>query len=88
MGAASFVAGDWGTSHLRLFLCDAEGSVLDSGTGPGAADVSGRFSDAFESLTARWEQPHGALPAVLCGMVAPGICASSSCLACSGRAAR
>src|SRR5260221_5871017 len=68
MGAASFVAGDWGTSHLRLFLCDAQEAVLDSSLGPGAAEVGGRFSEVFASLTARWEQPHGTLPAVLCEM--------------------
>ncbi len=73
MGAASFVAGDWGTSHLRLFLCDAQEAVLDSSLGPGAAEVGGRFSEVFESLTARWEQPHGTLPAVLCGMVGSSI---------------
>lgn len=73
MGDAGFVAGDWGTSHLRLFLCDAEGSMLDSRTGPGAADAGGRFADIFESLTACWQETHGALPAVLCGMVGSSI---------------
>jgi 2-dehydro-3-deoxygalactonokinase len=73
MGDASFVAGDWGTSHLRLFLCDAEGIALDTGSGPGAAEVGGRFADIFESLTARWEESHGVLPAVLCGMVGSSI---------------
>jgi hypothetical protein len=46
MGAPSFVGGDSGTSHLRLFLCDAQGAMLDSSTGPGAVDASGHFSDA------------------------------------------
>jgi 2-dehydro-3-deoxygalactonokinase len=73
MGDASFVAGDWGTSHLRLFLCDAQGIALDKGAGPGAADVAGRFADTFKSLTARWEHAHGPLPAVLCGMVGSSI---------------
>jgi 2-dehydro-3-deoxygalactonokinase len=73
MGDASFVAGDWGTSHLRLVLCDAQAVVLESSAGPGAAEVSGRFADTFESLTACWEQSHGALPAVLCGMVGSSI---------------
>jgi 2-dehydro-3-deoxygalactonokinase len=73
MGDASFVAGDWGTSHLRLFLCDAQGVALDSSAGPGAAAVGGRFAATFQSLTARWEQHHGALPAVLCGMVGSSI---------------
>jgi 2-dehydro-3-deoxygalactonokinase len=73
MRSASFVAGDWGTSHLRLFLCDTEGLVLDSGTGPGAADTHGRFATVLSSLMAPWQERHGPLPAVLCGMVGSNI---------------
>ena len=73
MSAAQFIAADWGTSHLRLFLCDAEGVAHDSNSGPGAAEVSGHFGDVFASLTARWEERHGVLPAVLCGMVGSSI---------------
>jgi 2-dehydro-3-deoxygalactonokinase len=73
MGEASFIAGDWGTSHLRLLLCDAGGSILDSRSGPGAADVDGGFADVFDSLTAQWGYDHGLLPAVLCGMVGSSI---------------
>ena len=73
MGEAQFVAGDWGTSHLRLFLCDAEGVALESAEGPGAAGSRGRFPEIFESLTARWNERHGALNAVLCGMVGSSI---------------
>lgn len=73
MAEAGFVAGDWGTTHLRLFLCDANGAVLDDTSGPGAADVNGHFSTVFESLLAPWQQRHGALPAVLCGMVGSSI---------------
>jgi 2-dehydro-3-deoxygalactonokinase len=73
MGEASFIAADWGTSHLRLLLCDANGVALDSGSGPGAAQVGGGFADAFDSLTARWREAHGLLPAVLCGMVGSSI---------------
>ncbi|MGA2779529.1 MAG: 2-dehydro-3-deoxygalactonokinase [Steroidobacteraceae bacterium] len=71
MARASFIAGDWGTSHLRISLCDAAGAVLDGSTGPGAADSNGRFAELFDSLTARWQSPDAAapLPAVLCGMV-------------------
>jgi 2-dehydro-3-deoxyphosphogalactonate aldolase len=52
MSSGSFVAGDWGTTHLRLFLCDESGKVLDSVTGPGAA--AGDFARVFDSLVARW----------------------------------
>jgi 2-dehydro-3-deoxygalactonokinase len=73
MSDASFVAGDWGTSHLRLLLCDDDGVVLDSADGPGAADAGGRFAALFETLLAPWQQRHGPLPAVLCGMVGSSI---------------
>jgi 2-dehydro-3-deoxygalactonokinase len=73
MGDASFVAGDWGTSHLRLFLCDAQGVALDSRAGPGAAGLGESFAATFDSLTAGWEESQGPLPAVLCGMVGSSI---------------
>jgi 2-dehydro-3-deoxygalactonokinase len=69
MGAPSFVAGDWGTSNLRLFLCDDRGAVIDSADGPGVAVIDQPFADVFETLMRPWESRHGALPAVLCGMV-------------------
>jgi 2-dehydro-3-deoxygalactonokinase len=81
MGAASFIAGDWGTSHLRLSLCDAAGHLLETRSGPGAAGVVGgrdgsrerAFEQAFASLVAHWEETYGELPAVLCGMVGSSI---------------
>ena len=69
MGEARFIAGDWGTSHLRLFLCDGAGHALDHRDGPGAAEATGRFATVFASRTSDWESEHGNLPAVLCGMV-------------------
>ena len=68
-GAKNFVGGDWGTSHLRLFLCNPQGAVLDSRDGPGAVDAGGHFSDVLRSLAAHWEESLGTLPTVLCGMV-------------------
>jgi len=69
MGGARFIAGDWGTTHLRLFLCDGEGTALDQRNGPGAAESTGRFATVFASLTADWDSEHGPLPVTLCGMV-------------------
>jgi 2-dehydro-3-deoxygalactonokinase len=71
MGNLRFVAGDWGTSNLRLFLCDDSGAVLESASGPGAAD--GHFADVFDSLVAKWTPHPEDLPAVLCGMVGSSI---------------
>lgn len=68
MAAARFIAGDWGTSHLRLALCDEDGRVLAEATGPGAAACSGRFADVFAQSIAPWSD-YGPLPALLCGMV-------------------
>lgn len=67
MSEAAFIAGDWGTSRLRLYLCDADGHVLARAEGLGASvpDCAGRFAVA----AAQWDQAHGPLPAVLCGMV-------------------
>jgi 2-dehydro-3-deoxygalactonokinase len=67
MSEAAFIAGDWGTSRLRLYLCDGRGSVLARGEGEGASvpDCAGRFAAAV----AGWDKAHGILPAVLGGMV-------------------
>jgi 2-dehydro-3-deoxygalactonokinase len=61
---AAYIAGDWGTSRLRLFLCDAAGEVLARAEGPGAA--AGDCARVFAELTAAWDAK---LPAILCGMV-------------------
>ena len=67
MSEAAFIAGDWGTSRLRLYLCDAAGQVLARGEGEGASvpDCAGRFAASVAS----WDRAHGLLPAVLSGMV-------------------
>jgi len=73
MGVAAFVAGDWGTTNLRLFLCDAQGVALESAAGPGVADVRGEFPKVFASLVRPWTSRYGSVPAVLCGMVGSDI---------------
>jgi 2-dehydro-3-deoxygalactonokinase len=73
MGDAAFIAGDWGTSHLRLCLCDAEGTPLDHADGPGAAGIGGDFAAVFDSLSSGWQAQHGTLTTVLCGMVGSSI---------------
>jgi 2-dehydro-3-deoxygalactonokinase len=73
MTAADFVAGDWGTSHLRLFLCDAQGTVLDRANGAGVAGSNGQCAQIFDSLVSKWVGKPQTLPAVLCGMVGSNI---------------
>lgn len=62
----NFVAGDWGTTRLRVFLCDEQGAVLKSASGPGASQSQGRFAETLDSAIASWGER---LPTVLCGMV-------------------
>ena len=64
---AAFIAGDWGTTHLRLYLCDRQGRVLESKIGKGVASLQGRIERAFFDLIEGWQR-HGKLPAILCGM--------------------
>lgn len=68
-GDTPFIAGDWGTSNLRLWLCGSDGDVLDRAEGPGVAAVPGRVEAAFLDVTAGWRADHGPLPALFCGMV-------------------
>jgi 2-dehydro-3-deoxygalactonokinase len=69
MPAASFIGGDWGTSHLRLFLCDSQLAVLEQRDGPGASRACGAFENILNSLTRQWTERHGELPVILSGMV-------------------
>ncbi len=66
---SAFIAGDWGTSHLRLFLCGADDEILDQRTGPGIATTRGASADVFLSLAQAWYDQQPDLPAILCGMV-------------------
>ncbi|RZA11169.1 MAG: 2-dehydro-3-deoxygalactonokinase, partial [Lysobacteraceae bacterium] len=67
MTKAAFIAGDWGTSRLRLYLCDAQCVVLARAEGEGAA-VPGH-ADRLAAALAPWDAAHGKLPAILGGMV-------------------
>jgi 2-dehydro-3-deoxygalactonokinase len=69
MGSPAFIAGDWGTTHLRLALCDTDGEVLRGASGPGVAQVQGDFEATLAALTEPWLREHGSLPTILCGMV-------------------
>jgi 2-dehydro-3-deoxygalactonokinase len=71
-----FIAGDWGTSHLRLALCQltqaADPVVLARAAGPGAGTVKD-FPAALFAAIAPWRIDHGPLPVLMCGMVGSSI---------------
>lgn len=62
----TFIAGDWGTTRLRLALC-RDGEVLARAEGLGVAQTQDPAA-AFAGATAGWAE-YGKVPAVLCGMV-------------------
>jgi 2-dehydro-3-deoxygalactonokinase len=68
MTSSLFIAGDWGTSNLRLSLCRG-GEQLDQVEGPGIATANEAPESLFLRLTSGWTREHGRLPALLCGMV-------------------
>lgn len=72
MSTSAFIAGDWGTTHLRLYLCTARGEVLHMVEGPGAVAAKGNFSGILNALVAQW-QHESTLPILLCGMVGSSI---------------
>ena len=69
MSTARFIAGDWGTTRLRLHLCDGNGALLERAEGPGAATVGADFARVFDTLTGDWMRADSGLQALLCGMV-------------------
>jgi 2-dehydro-3-deoxygalactonokinase len=67
MDREHYIAGDWGTSRLRLSLCRGE-SVLETLRGPGIGALREPAGEALRPLIAGWRQAHGPLPILLCGM--------------------
>jgi len=67
MNRDRFIAGDWGTSRLRLSLCDAE-RVVEMRQGPGIGALREPAGEALRPLIAGWRATYGPLPLVLCGM--------------------
>ena len=63
-----FIAGDWGTTNLRLWLRRGA-AVLDVRTGPGALAAGGAFETTLFDLIQPWLDQHPAAPVILCGMV-------------------
>ena len=73
MTAATFVAGDWGTTHGRFWLCDGIGQSLDARTLPGIEKMKNRpweIADAFDAALKGWPEE---LPVIMAGMVGANI---------------
>ncbi|MEM7361252.1 MAG: 2-dehydro-3-deoxygalactonokinase [Pseudomonadota bacterium] len=72
-----FIAGDWGTSNLRLYLCEASDSgtidLVETRFGPGISEINGDFEDRFFNLAQDWLDQHGRIPVILSGMIGSNI---------------
>jgi 2-dehydro-3-deoxygalactonokinase len=71
--AARFIAGDWGSTSLRLALCAAGGRVLARAQGRGIGVVGGQYEAEIERLLAPWATAAASLPLLLCGAVGSNI---------------
>lgn len=68
---AAFIAGDWGSSAMRLYLCrsdDAGPTVISVARGAGVKETRD-FERVFFDAARPWIDAHGSLPAVFSGMV-------------------
>lgn len=62
-----FIAGDWGTTNLRLSLCDAS-MVLDRRDGPGIAELRASPESTLFELIEPWVRARGQIPVVFAGI--------------------
>ena len=67
-----FIAGDWGTSRLRLHLCHDK-NVLDSKTGLGIGKLTKSPASTLFDLIQTWSDAYGPCPIYLSGMVGSNI---------------
>ena len=73
MPRGAFIGGDWGTSRLRLYLCDEALEIIDARVGPGAAAARGQHESVLDNLIGNWGSASSGTPVVLCGMVGSSI---------------
>lgn len=72
-----FIAGDWGNTNLRLYLCcynnSAQLDILASQQGPGCSKIESNFEQIFFDLAADWLAQYGPVPVILSGAVGSNI---------------
>jgi 2-dehydro-3-deoxygalactonokinase len=67
----SWIAVDWGTTHLRSWAVDAAGAVLENRRSDSGMNAlkQGEFEAALLELTTDWLRDGRTTPAICCGMV-------------------
>jgi 2-dehydro-3-deoxygalactonokinase len=66
--AQQVIIGDWGTTHLRLYLCEGSRVVAER-AGPGIAKVNGNHQQVLFDAIGDWHPQFPAAPILLAGMV-------------------
>jgi len=71
MNTPASIAVDWGTTHVRAYLLDAQGAILARQAGDEGimAVPAGGFPAVLARLTGGWLTDNPALPVVMAGMV-------------------
>lgn len=65
------IVADWGTSRLRVMLCDGD-RLVDQRLGPGIGEIASASRlavDVFTEVAGEWLPRHGGNGIILCGMV-------------------
>lgn len=71
---AAFIGIDWGTTHRRASVLDAQARVLaQHHDDEGALACAGRFRESLQSLLQRWPDLPPDVPVVMAGMVGSAI---------------
>lgn len=72
-----FIAGDWGSTNLRLYLCQLGSGesveVIASLAGPGVSGVKSDFESVLFDLIGDWLEQYGPVPVVLSGAVGSNV---------------
>ena len=67
---AAFIGIDWGTTHRRASVLDAQGRLLaQHSDGEGMLACAGRFRESLLTLLQRWPEISPDVPVVMSGMV-------------------
>lgn len=77
MSGAHVITVDWGTSHLRAFLCQTNEqgnlTLIDSVTGLGVTKVTSNFEQELFDRITPWTQTYGKLPILMAGQIGSSI---------------
>ena len=66
MSNSYYMAGDWGSSSFRLYLCDAEtGRILEQRRGQGIKHLGAELREEYVRLSSEWSIQFGAMPCIL-----------------------